>query len=262
MRTFVALMGITIQQKLHYRMGFLLNLVTPMITLLGQMLLWAAIYNQGGSLPMDRAHMQSYVLLAFMINSLLTWGSENELSREIRSGTIIVRRMRPFPFLGQSLAGMCGNALLQGTVNVTLVVIAFFVFRNHLAMPSFAQFPLFLLCLLMGLLLRMMMVSFFSLLCFFTTGHLGLTWTRTALMEFFSGALIPVALFPVWLMLLSYCTPFPLMVQVPIAVLLNQPLPLPMPQIIGLQIAWALIFYGLHELLYSRIRKTATLAGG
>lgn len=263
MRAFAKLMSITMQQKLYYRIGFLMNLSTPLILLLGQLMLWGAIYGGTDSMgAMRRPDMYSYLLLAFMINSLLTWSSENELSREIRSGTVVARRMRPVPFLGQSLAGMCGNLVLQAAVNVALVAAAFLVFHRHLTLPDLRALPLFVLSLAMGVLLRMMLVSFFSLLCFFTTGHLGLTWTRTALTEFFSGALIPVALFPGWLKVLSYCTPFPLMLQVPVAIFLGQPLPVPLWATFALQCGWALVFLGLHELLYGYIRRNATLAGG
>ena len=263
MRAFFLLAGITIQQNIQHRAGFFFNLLTPILTLISQFLLWGAIYGgteRVGS--MDRAAMFSYQLMAFMINSFLTWSGENELSREIRSGTIVARRMRPVPFLSQSLASMTGNFLLQGAVNVALVGATFVVFQRHLALPEWANMPAFVLSLLLGVLLRMMMVSFFSLLCFFTTGHLGLTWTRRALMEFFSGALIPVALFPGWLSVVSYCTPFPLMLQVPIAVCLGQVLPVPLWGAFGLQGLWVLIFYAAHEALYGHIRKTATLAGG
>jgi len=263
MKAFIKLISITMQQKMYYRVGFLLNLTAPLILLGSQLLLWGAIYRGTDTLgSMSRPDMYSYMLLAFMINSLLTWSSENELSREIRSGAVVARRMRPVPFLWQSLAGMCGNLVLQAAVNVALVAVGFLFFGRYLTTPSLVSLPPFLLSLALGVLLRMMLVSFFSLLCFFTTGYLGLTWTRTALMEFFSGALIPVALFPGWLMTISYCTPFPLMLQAPVAIFLGQPLPMPLWSTFALQIGWTLVFFALHETLYHRVRKTATVAGG
>ncbi len=264
MNAFLKLMSITMQQKLYYRIGFLMNLTTPLILLGSQLLLWNSVYGGGRTAigSMSRADMYSYLLMAFLINSLLTWSSENELSREIRSGTVTARRMRPVRFLRQSLASLCGNLVLQAVVNVVLVALAFLVFHRYLTMPSAAAWPAFLLSLALGMLVRMMLVSTFSLLCFYTTGHLGLTWTRTALTEFFSGALIPVALFPGWLMTLSYCTPFPLMLQVPVQIFLGQPLPVPLWTSFALQAAWALILWGIHEALYGHIRKVATVAGG
>ncbi len=81
-----------------------------------------------------------------------------------------------------------------------------------------------------------------SLLCFFTTGYLGISWMRTALFEFFSGAMIPVALFPGWLKTAACCTPFPYMIQVLVAVLLGQDTMLSLPGAYGMQVIWILVF--------------------
>lgn len=264
-RRFAKLMGITVQSRMYYRATFLLNLVTPLLLLGGQFLLWDSLYGlqAGGSLGgYARADMFAYLLLAFSINSLLTWSSENMLSREIRSGLVIARRLRPVSFLSQSLADMCGNMILQGIVNFAVAGTAFAVFSPYVTLPRADMLPLFLLSLCLAMALRMMLVSCFSLLCFYTTGYLGLTWTRTALTEFFSGALVPVALFPAWLRAISYVSPFPLMLQVPVAILLGQPLPMPVWLTMSLQALWIAVFFALHTLLYHHIRQNATLAGG
>lgn len=265
MRQFNKLMGLYLQGALFYKKAFLLNLFSPLVLLGGQFMLWRSLYNLSKSGVIgsyDRAGMYTYIIVAFAINNLLTWSSENNISREIRSGLIVSRCMRPVPFLYQSLAGLTGSMLPQSFVNFTVALILFVIFGNHLALPSLAAIPLAFLSLLFGILLRMMLVSCFSLLCFFTTSHLGLSWTRTALTEFFSGALIPITLFPGWLKTVSYATPFPLMLQTPISLFLGEATPFPLPVTFGLQIGWTAVFLVLHEVLYSKIRKNLTFAGG
>lgn len=265
MRRFVRLMAITVQGRMYYRASFFLNLTTPLILLAGQFLLWRSLYGAqaGGAIgSFAQADMFSYILLAFGINNLLTWSSENVLSREIRSGEVIARRIRPVPFLSQTMADMTGNLLIQAVVNGAAVVLAFVLFARWLTPPAPGMLVAFVPSLLLAILLRMMLVHSFSLLCFFTTGHLGLTWTRQALTDFFSGALIPVALFPAWLQSVTYVLPFPLMLQIPIAIFLGQPLPMPLWQTYALQVVWIFVFFGLHVVLYGYIRKNTTLAGG
>lgn len=265
MRQFNKLMGLYLQGALFYKKAFLLNLFSPLVLLGGQFMLWRSLYNLSKSGVIgsyDRAGMYTYIIVAFSINNLLTWSSENNISREIRSGLIVSRCMRPVPFLYQSLAGLTGSMLPQAFVNFTVALILFVIFGNHLALPSLEAIPLAFLSLLFGILLRMMLVSCFSLLCFFTTSHLGLSWTRTALTEFFSGALIPITLFPGWLKTVSYATPFPLMLQTPISLILGEATPFPLPVTFGLQIGWTAVFLVLHEVLYSKIRKNLTFAGG
>lgn len=265
MRRFNKLMGLYLQGALFYKKTFLLNLFTPLVLLGGQYMLWRSLYNlsETGIIgSYDRAGMYTYIIIAFAINNLLTWSSENNISREIRSGLIIARCMRPVPFLYQSLAGLTGSMLPQALVNFTMAVLLFTLFGSHLAMPSLTAIPLALLSLLLGIILRMMLVSCFSLLCFYTTSHLGLSWTRTALTEFFSGALIPISLYPGWLKTISYGTPFPLMLQTPISLFLGETTHMPLSVTFGLQIGWIAVFLVLHEALYAKIRKNLTFAGG
>lgn len=113
-----------------------------------------------------------------------------------------------------------------------------------------------------ALLLRILLIELCSLLCFYTTGYLGISWTRNAIFEFFSGALIPIVMFPGWLKSMAYMTPFPYMIQIPISILLGQELNVPLFQVYAVQFFWIGIFLGLHGLFYKNIRKNLIIAGG
>ena len=265
MKTFAKLVSMTMQSSLFYRASFFFAMVTPLILLGGQFMLWRSLYASGGGAAIggfEARDMYAYILISFFINNLLTWSTENMLSREIRSGQVVSRCLKPVPFLSQSLADMTGYILPQALVNGVVTVAAFLLFSKGIAMPDSRMLPAALLSLVLGLILRMMMVGCFSLLCFFTTSHLGLSWFRSALMEFFSGALIPVALFPQWLKTIAWITPFPLMVQTPAALFLGQPLLLPVGLTLLLQLVWAGIFYLIHRSLYEKVRRTVSFAGG
>ncbi len=265
MKSFAKLVSLTMQSALFYRSAFLLSMTTPLILLGGQFMLWYSLYKTssgGGIGGFTSKDMYAYILISFFINNLLTWSTENMLSREIRSGKVVSRCLKPMSFLSQSLADMTGYVIPQALVNGVLVAAAFLLFPQNFALPDIRALPLSILSLVLGLLLRMMLVSCFSLLCFFTTSHLGLSWVRTALMDFFSGALIPVSLFPGWLKTIAWLTPFPLMVQMPAALFLSQPLYLPVWLTILEQLAWAAVFFLIHQALYERVRRTVSFAGG
>jgi len=265
MSSFKKLVGLCLEEVLFYKAAFLFNLFSPFLLLGGQFMLWHSLYNMSATGTIGaytRAEMYTFLILAFAINNLLTWSSENNLSREIRSGTVAARFIRPVPFIVQSLAGLMGFMIPQAIVNFSIIGLIFIVFSNHLVIPSLDVMALSLLSLVLGLALRMAMVSCISLICFFTTSHLGLTWTRTAITEFFSGALIPVTLFPAWLATVSFYTPFPLILQVPISIFLNEPTHFPLAMTFGLQLAWTLVFLVIHQMLHAKVRKNVTFAGG
>ena len=265
MKAFWRLTAISIQSHLYYRTSFFLNLLSPTVLLFGQYMLWTALYAQqgGGTIGgMDKPAMFAYILLAFAISNLLGWAGENKLSKEIKTGQVVARCIRPAAFLTQFLAEALGTLLTQGAVNLFVVFVGFLCFGEYMTLPSVSVLPAFILCLVLAVVLRLMVTDVFSLLCFFTTGYLGIAWTRTALFDFFSGAMIPVALFPGWLRTAACYTPFPYMLQVPVAVLLSQDTLVGLPEVYLLQVFWILVFLGLHGIIYGLARRNLTIAGG
>ena len=265
MRNSLKLTAMSLQSQMYYRTSFFLNLLSPMVLLAGQYLLWHALYQQQPDhiiSGMDAAQMYSYLLIAFTLNHIMGWSSENALSKEIKNGTVVKRCIRPVSFLSQSVAEMTGTLLPQLALNLIIASAGFLLFGRYLLVPSLQNIVLFLPCMAGALLLRILLIELCSLLCFYTTGYLGISWTRNAIFEFFSGALIPIVMFPGWLKSMAYMTPFPYMIQIPISILLGQELNVPLFQVYAVQFFWIGIFLGLHGLFYKNIRKNLIIAGG
>lgn len=265
MRNFLKLTAMSLQSQMYYRTSFFLNLLSPMALLAGQYLLWHALYQQQPDhiiSGMDAAQMYSYLLIAFTLNHIMGWSSENALSKEIKNGTVVKRCIRPVSFLSQSVAEMTGTLLPQLALNLIIASAGFLLFGRYLLVPSLQNIVLFLPCMAGALLLRILLIELCSLLCFYTTGYLGISWTRNAIFEFFSGALIPIVMFPGWLKSMAYMTPFPYMIQIPISILLGQELNVPLFQVYAVQFFWIGIFLALHGLFYKNIRKNLIIAGG
>lgn len=265
MKSFLKLMSISIQSRLYYRTSLLLNLFTPLVLLAGQYLLWNALYGlQGGENigGLSREYMYSYILLSFVMSNLLTWSSEAALSREIINGTVISRCVRPVSFLLQGVSELMGSMVPYMGINFLAAAAGFLLFARYLYVPSLREWGLFLVCFVLANVLRIMLIELCSLLCFFTTSHLGLTWTRQAVYNFFSGALIPVSMFPGALKEIAELTPFPYMLNVPVHVLLGGELAYPVWGVWGIQLVWIGIFMLLHRLLYGFISKNMVIAGG
>ena len=248
MRNFLKLTAMSLQSQMYYRTSFFLNLLSPMVLLAGQYLLWHALYQQQPDhiiSGMDAAQMYSYLLIAFTLNHIMGWSSENALSKEIKNGTVVKRCIRPVSFLSQSVAEMTGTLLPQLALNLIIASAGFLLFGRFLLVPSLQNIVLFLPCMAGALLLRILLIELCSLLCFYTTGYLGISWTRNAIFEFFSGALIPIV-----------------MLQIPISILLGQELNVPLFQVYAVQFFWIGIFLALHGLFYKNIRKNLIIAGG
>lgn len=265
MKSFLKLTALSLQSQMYYRTSFFLNLLSPIALLAGQYLLWHALYQQQPDhiiSGMSAAQMYTYLLIAFALNHSLGWSCENALAKEIKTGTVVKRCIRPVSFISQSVAEMTGSILPQLVLNLVIVSAGFLFFGHILQLPGLKNMIFFLPCMVAALLLRILLIELCSLLCFYTTGYLGISWTRNAIYEFFSGALIPIVMFPGWLKSLAYATPFPYMIQLPISILLGQELPVPLIQVYAVQFCWIGFFLLLHALFYTNIRKNLNIAGG
>ena len=265
MTSFWRLTSVSLQGKMYYRAGFFISMMTPLGVLGGQILLWLALYGNGSDSTefagYTRSAMFTYTLFSFFISNLITWSSDR-ISRDIRSGMVITQCVKPVSLLSQSMASMLGSIIPQGFVNLAVVVVVLLAFPQDFMRPDWHNLPPFLLSLVLAVLLRMLLTHVFALLCFYTTSHLGINWVRDAMVKFFSGAVIPVALFPGWLKTVSYYLPFPFMLQTPLSILLERELPMPMVQTFLVQLLWVGFFLLADKLLYGHIRKNMTVAGG
>ena len=64
MRKFFTLLGIAIKSNVYYRTSMILNMITPLIVLCGQFLMWRGLYNLSDNAVysgITRSMMYSYI---------------------------------------------------------------------------------------------------------------------------------------------------------------------------------------------------------
>ncbi len=169
MKSFFIYLKISIKSKLYYRSSLILNMISPIVVLCGQLLLWRGLFNVGSAsdyIDMSRKSMFTYILIAFVLNNSLNWSTENSLSKDISSGTVISKMLRPTTFFSQNIADMLGGVIVQGMFYVILFLGIFIINAKNLYVPSGFKIIIFLLSALLGMLLRLAINDFFSLLFF------------------------------------------------------------------------------------------------
>lgn len=265
MMSFFVYLKLSIKSKLFYRTSLILNMLSPMVVLCGQILLWRGLFNLNDAsdyTSMSSAAMYSYVLIAFVLNNSLNWSTENSLSKEIRNGTVVSKMIRPTTFLSQNIADMLGGVIVQGLFYIIMIFFIFIIFSKSLFIPSGYDFVMFSLSAAMGMILRLVINDFFSLLCFFVTGYLGISWLKNAVINFFSGALIPITLFPKFLKLIADYLPFKYMIQVPISIFLEEYAMTEVFKSYIIQSLWITFFIVVHCIIYKKVRINLVIAGG
>lgn len=261
-RAYAGVASRSMQNTLAYRTSYVLTFVSNFIVLISTYALWRAIYGGRAELAgMTWDQMKSYLFVAFACNALLSYYSESRISGKILDGSITADLLKPLDFQEARFAETVGSTVIEGGLTVVILAIALTA-ASGISTPDPLHAALFMASLALALLVKFGIVYIASLLCFWSTGSLGIIWSRTAITNLFSGALVPLSFFPGWLERLALALPFQSIVHTPSAIYLEQVDALGALRLVLIQLAWGVGLWFAGKLLWTSAVKQVTIHGG
>ena len=249
--------------QLAYKLNFVLLVIGPtLVFFFIKYNLWTAIYQlqdvdtiQGYNL----SQMLSYQVWVMIVGFLAQSYNSMNLAEDIRLGRISSYLIYPFGFWSFHTANFFATQLIQFIVAaITLAFSA--VFFDFVSLPTLTSLLSgLLIALLVGLL--WFQISFIiGLVAFWLEETWVLRVIFTTITQFFSGAIIPLELYPDWLRDWLFYSPFPYLTFVPVRFFLgDQSFGLaPTIAIIGF---WIAVTLALGRFIWSRGLKLYTAAG-
>jgi ABC-2 type transport system permease protein len=224
--------------------------------------LWRAVLGASTSLQgFDWEQMKAYLLLAFVSHTLVSWWGEWRIAMRIIDGTVATDLVKPVDFQRARLAEVMGAGVVEAILSAVVVAGALLVFAS-VATPHGWRWALFAVSFAAAIPLKFALVYVTTLLCFWTTGYLGITWARIAITDLLSGALIPLVFFPQWLRGLAMVLPFQGVVSSPALIYLEHVDSGRALELIAIQIAWIVGLWMLGRLMWHRGVRQVTIHGG
>lgn len=253
----------SLQNVMAYRNSYIINLLANSINLVAIFFLWQGIYGGReavGGYSWDQ--MKTYLLVTFLANSVLSWYSETAISGKILDGSVAMDLLKPIDFQTARFSETLGASLLEGAMSTVLLI----VFATFLTGVTFPHSPivylLFGVSLLCAVVVKFGVVYLAALLCFWSTGSLGIVWTRIALTNLLSGALVPLAFFPDWLEKLALLLPFQAIIHTPTMIFLQQADTLESLRLIGIQLFWGAGLWMAGKAMWNWAIRQVTIHGG
>jgi ABC-2 type transport system permease protein len=210
----------------------------------------------------DGLQLSTYVWVSqglIAVVQIFTW---SELALRVRTGDIAVDLARPIDLQLSWLAtdlGRAGYAFIARGIVPTLVGAALF----GLYVPTD---PAAVVLLLPAILLAVV-VSFggrflINLAAFWIVEIRGPLTIYVVTANLLCGLLIPVQLFPTWLKVVAYATPFPWMLQAPCDLASGQARGWAAVGVVVAQLAWAVVLLGAGRLVLRRATRKLVVQGG
>jgi ABC-2 type transport system permease protein len=260
---YVSLALASVQRAIAYRMTTLNNLIAGLVWVFVLYYLWQSVFAANprvGDFDWDR--MRTYILVSYAVNALLSFYSEARIVNAIRYGDVALDLIRPLDFLAAQLAQAIGAAVVEGLLSATFALLIG-IFVLHVAPPvSGLATILFLLSVGLGFLVKFLLGYLTALLCFWTMNGLGLMWARQAVTNIFSGAVVPLALFPEPLRTLAFALPFQAVINTPLAIYLGDFGNGGVAEALVVQGVWALVLWLLARWLWGPCTRSLRIQGG
>ncbi|MBV9281909.1 MAG: ABC-2 family transporter protein [Chloroflexi bacterium] len=263
LRPYLALGAVVIKRGLQYRLQFWTGLFGQIVLLVAYVAFWRAVYAGHASLGgLSARQTITYILIARCVSPLLASNIVEYLGFYLRFGYIATELTRPVDlqakFYVERLSGTA-MLLLQQTVPVALLSAVFFGLRLPADPWVWAAFALSLLA---GYTVLFLLDWLIACLAFYTTQTSGLSTMRDGVTTFFSGALIPLALFPGPLRAVADVLPFAQALYAPVGLLSGIIAPQAAGRALLIQAAWLAALLVLSRLAFTRGLRALAVQGG
>ncbi len=261
-RAYRALLVAAFRSLLAYRMQFLMGTLASVFALLSMLYLWRTIIA-GGFSPVGFSwpQMKAYLLVAFLANTVVSMSTDYRMAGRIRDGMVAIDLTKPVDYQRARFAEALGFACFEVMVGVIVGVVAVAAFGG-VPVPPAPMLMAFLFSAALVVPLKFSLVYITGLACFWTQNYMGIHWARLALMQLFSGALVPLALFPDWLRWTAEALPFQGMVYTPALIFLNELDGRELLLRLGVQLGWVIALWYGARLAWRSASKRLTVHGG
>ena len=214
-------------ERMAYRINFLLEVLSGIVSSLILVFLWLAVYKNAGKQLLGGYsvnEMVTYVLGGGLINTFILNTAENpETSQSIQDGTLsglLVQPINPYAFWFIRDLGTKIFFLLLG---LFAYIFIWLFFRVYIVPPAGAPYPgLFMLSILTAIILQFLLFQALSLLAFWMENTYGIRFTMRVIMEVTGGAIVPLSFFPGILQKLFEGLPFAYLIYLPLRIYLGK----------------------------------------
>jgi ABC-2 type transport system permease protein len=261
--TFAVLADKTARSKLTYRLSTLLSLIASGFAYCVFLLVWLEVYRENPQQgPISRDQMLAYLVVAFLVNSIVTLSLEFRFMQRVRMGLVTADLLRPLGFMPFQLAQGVGDGIVNLVFALPIGLVGgWFVGRGFLP-PDWLAALGGVISLALAFLVSFGISYLIVQAAFVLQSGYGVLFARAALHQVFSGLAAPLVMFPEGLRTAAAFLPFRHTVETPALIWLGQ---VPASELAGLllqQAAWAAGLLLLATQLFGAVMRRHQVQGG
>lgn len=268
MKTYLTLFRLRFINNIQYRTAALAGIFTQVFFGLVFIMVYLAFYNSNSlaNAPMEWQQLVSHLWLNQGFYALtFIWVRDSALLEMIKDGNIAYELCRPINFYKKWYATMFGSRLSATLLRMPpLFIVAFLLPHPYkMGLPvSLEAFILFIIAIIISSLLVTALAMIYHLITFFTLDEKGPIAFLVVAGEIFSGGVVPIVFFPLFLQKIAHLLPFKYLIDVPFRIYTgNLSLSNAYPELIG-GLIWVIAMIALGYAISSAATKRAAIQGG
>ncbi|MBY5828966.1 ABC transporter permease [Rhizobium leguminosarum] len=266
MSAYFAFARSSFHSQLAYRNEVWANIFGKLVQVFARVAIWQAAYAGIGGIVVDGVSLQQMVTYALLGGAVMGATRPEriigEIGRSLKTGDIAVWLLKPLSYPLYLFANECGSFGYRLMTQVIPTVTFTALFYGMLPPASLFDGLMFVAFWALSFTLLFLMSALFGLIAFWLMTSFSLDWILGALLQLFSGLLVPFWFFPEPLATVARHLPFAWVVYYPNAVYLGRLSTAEVWLHLGLGLGWAALFLAGVLWLWRCASGRITVQGG
>lgn len=261
-RHYAAFARIQFRTVLVFRMDYLAGLAGVLVQIVLLHMVWSAVYKERGVVDgVPLSTMLAYATLANVHAWLMAPLRFSLIPERVREGRVGVDLLRPVGFLGQVIAGQAGRT--AATAPFLVLALPPVLLLGGMSGPASGVASLvYPVSLALAYLISTLLSVLVGLISFWTLEVSGIYVIYRSVLQFMSGALIPLWFMPGLLRTVVEFMPFQAITYVPTAVYLGRIEGDRLVEALAVQAGWVAVLWVATRWTWSRAVHRVVVQGG
>lgn len=262
---YTSLIAMNLRKRVQYPFDFVTTFLQAAVQMSVLYAIWIQVFADTGTIGgLSRREMITYLFLSQIL--LVIYGFKNApdrlISQNIKSGDISLDLIKPLRFTSARLFENIGDTLMNVFYAVVLGIALYLIFPAFHAPAGIAAFLLFIISTVLSYMTEFCISAITGFFTFYTMNFWGLHYAKKAVVDFLSGALVPLTLFPLWAQSIFNYLPFKNIIYIPVMIYMGKYSLLQSVYQIAFQLIWTAVLWLLAEGVYKRAVRRIEINGG
>ena len=265
MDKYVGLLWVKLRASVQYRFAFVTGILSALLQIAIQYAIWTQVFHNritiGG---FERSDMFTYLFMSQGLLMVFAFRNapERMISQKIRQGDIALELIHPVHFTMARFFENLGDSVVNICLAFGLVLACALCSEDFILTERIGTAGIFVISICLSYLIMFFLSVMTGYLTFFTMNFWGIYNAKKAVVEFLSGALIPIALFPEPMQRIFGWMPFQNIVYTPVMIFLEKYSAQECMLQILIQVLWVVGLAIANECIYKIAVRRVSVNGG